>query len=92
MKILGTLGSSGRLLYFEVSNALLSRRAAWRIVSRLPGVMISSSPGYWPFNGDDVFCKFDLEGKHFEIWEPFGDNSRFHVAANPLESCVNRIA
>ncbi len=32
---------------------------------------------------DDTFCVFRLGGKTFELWEPFGDNSRFHVAAAP---------
>jgi hypothetical protein len=87
MRIYGSLDASGRLVYFEVDNALLSRRAASRLVSRIAGVSLFSSPSYWPFSGDDVFCKFELDGKHLELWEPFGDNSRFHIAAKPMESC-----
>lgn len=36
----------------------------------------------WP----DVFCEFELKGHSFEIWEPYGDSSRFHIAAKPLAS------
>jgi hypothetical protein len=88
MKIHEGRDAEGRLIYFEVPNVLLSRRAASRLVARVPGVSILSWPSYWPFGVDDVFCKFDLDGKHFELWEPFGDNSRFHIAATPLEPCT----
>ena len=85
MKIYEGLDAEGRLVYFEVPNALFTRRAAYKLVSRVPGVSVNSSPGVWPFGRDEVFCKFELDGRHFELWEPFGDNSRFHVAAKPLE-------
>jgi hypothetical protein len=87
MKTYERLDTQGRVVYFEVPNAMLSRWAACRLVSSVPGVSLTTSPNHWPFGGDDVFCKFELDGKHFELWEPFGDNSRFHVAAKPLESC-----
>ena len=81
------LNTQGRVVYFEVPNVVLSRRAACKLVSRVPGVSLTTWPCLWPFGGDDVFCTFELDGKHFELWEPYGDNSRFHVAAKPLESC-----
>ena len=87
MKTYEGLDAQGRVIYFEVPNTMLSRRAACKLVSRIPGVSLTTQPGLWPFGGDDVFCKFELDGKHFELWEPYGDNSRFHVAAKPLESC-----
>lgn len=87
MKTYEGLDTEGRVVYFEVPNAMLSRRAACRLVSRVPGVSLTTRPKLWPFGGDDIFCKFELGGKHFELWEPYGDNSRFHVAAKPLESC-----
>lgn len=87
MRIYEGLDAQKRLIYFEVPNGFLSRRAASKLVSRVPGVAVRYWPGYWPFGGDDVFCKFELDGKQFELWEPFGDNSRFHIAANPLEAC-----
>ena len=87
MKTYEGLDAQGRVVYFEVPNAVLSRRAACKLVSRVPGVSLTTRPSLWPFGGDDVFCKFELGGKHFELWEPYGDNSRFHVAAKPLEPC-----
>jgi hypothetical protein len=87
MKTYEGLDAQGRVVYFEVSNAMLSRRAACKLVSRVPGVLLTTQPDLGPFGGDDVFCKFELGGKHFELWEPYGDNSRFHVAAKPLEPC-----
>jgi hypothetical protein len=87
MKIYEGLDAQRRLVYFEVPTAMLSRRAASKVVSRVPGVSLESRPGLWPLGGNDVFCKFELDGKHFELWEPYGDNSRFHVAAKPLEPC-----
>jgi hypothetical protein len=86
MKIYKGLNMQGSLVYFEVSNVLLSRRAASKLVSRIPGVSVTSWPKLF-FGREDVFCKFTLDDKRFELWEPFGDNNRFHVAANPLEPC-----
>ena len=88
MKTYERLDAQGRVIYFEVPNAMLSRRAACKLVSRVPGVSLTTQSSLWLFGGDDVFCKFELDGKHFELWEPYGDNSRFHVAAKPLESCA----
>lgn len=84
MKVYEGLDAEGRLVYFEVPNMLFTRRAAYKLVSSVPGVSVTSSPGFWPFGRDEVFCKFELDDGHFELWEPFGDNSRFHVAAKPL--------
>ncbi len=74
----------GRVIYFEVPNALLSRRAACKLVSRVPGVSIASESSSWFSARDDIFCRFQLNGKQFELWEPYGDSSRFHIAAKPL--------
>ena len=89
MKIFEGRDDQGSLIYFEIANTLLSRRAASLLVSRLPGVVTLRKPSMFSlFGADEVFCVFQLEGGQFELWEPFGDNSRFHVAANPLEPCV----
>jgi hypothetical protein len=87
MKVYEGLDAEKRLVYFEVPNAFFSRRAASKLVSRIPGVSVLSMPSFLPFGGDDVFCRFELGGRRFELWEPFGDNSRFHIAAKPLEPC-----
>jgi hypothetical protein len=87
MKIYEGLDKQGSLVYFQVSNILLSRRAAYKLVAQIPGVSVTSWPKFLPFGREDVFCKFTLENRYFELWEPFGDNSRFHVSAKPLEAC-----
>jgi hypothetical protein len=84
VKVYDGLNAEGKLVYFQVSNALLSRRAACRVVSRLPGVSILSRPSSALFGREDVFCKFAFGENHFELWEPFGDNSRFHISAKPI--------
>lgn len=79
---------SGQLIYFEVSNTHLSQNAACDLVAAIPNVRIIFRPRRFTLTKDDVFCKFTLGGKAFELFEPFGDNSRFHVAANPAEACA----
>ncbi len=78
----------GRIVYFEVPNVLLSRRAACKLVSRVPGVLITSESSSMFSARDDIFCRFQLNDNNFELWEPYGDSSRFHVAAKPLEPCA----
>ena len=64
---------NGRIAYFEFSS-LLTRYGAIRVVRTIPGVVILSVA-----RRDDVFCIFTLGSRIFELWEPWGDNSRFHV-------------
>ena len=87
MKIYEGLDAAKHLVYFEVSNAMFSRHAACKLVSRVPGVSLTSQPALL-LGRKDIFCTFTLDGKHFELWEPYGDNSRFHIAAKPLEHCA----
>ena len=79
MKIYEGRNDSGQLCYFEVDNILIGRSKACRIVESIPGVTLSKRHRPWRFEHDEVFCVFTLNGKTFEIWEPFGDNSRYHV-------------
>ncbi len=66
--------TNGRVSYFEVSS-LLTRYGAVRFVKTIPGVEIVSLT-----QREDVFCTFRLGSRIFEIWEPWGDNSRFHIS------------
>ncbi|WP_266184235.1 hypothetical protein [Dyella humicola] len=84
MKVYEGLNSEGELVYFEVPNVFLSRHAACKVVSHLPGASILSRPSWALFGREDVFCRFTLGDMHFELWEPFGDNSRFHISATPI--------
>ncbi len=74
----------GNLVYFEVSNIVLSRSEASSLVARLPGVEMVRKPKRFALYGDDEFCVFCWNGRTFTLWEPFGDNDRFHVAERPL--------
>ena len=88
MKIYDGRDEKGELIYFEVPNHFLSRIAACKLVAALPGSNVTFRQRLFTVFADDVFCKFELGGRNFELWEPFGDNSRFHVAALPLTACA----
>ena len=66
---------------FRVSNRLLSRRRACRIVESVPGVRILRSPKRWAWHSEDDFCAFELAGTEFLIVEPFGDNTEYWIVA-----------
>lgn len=85
MKVFDEIDGAGKLHCFEISNVLVSRKRACDIVESIPGVeIVKRSDSWW---ADDVFCVFRLGDKMIEIWEPFGDNSRFHIGANPPGWC-----
>jgi hypothetical protein len=71
----------GRVFAFEVDNLFLSREKVRRIIESIHGVGAISS------QKEEVFLKFDVEGRHFEVWEPFGDNSRYWIGPEPAEWC-----
>ncbi|THB76759.1 MAG: hypothetical protein D6B25_08940 [Desulfobulbaceae bacterium] len=74
MKVFEGHNQAGELIYFEIPNTFLPRRSAVKIIKRIPGVK-----GISEKLGDDVFFEFNLNDKTFEIMEPFGDNSRYHI-------------
>ena len=80
---------NGRVFAFEVNNLLLSRHGVGKVVRTIPGARITRAPRR-PFSfasEDDHFCEFEVEGKRFTAWEPFGDNSRFWIGPEPPEWC-----
>lgn len=88
MKVYDGRDEKGVLVYFEVPNLFLSRIAACKLVAAIPGANVTFRQRPFTVFGEEIFCKFELGGKGFELWEPFGDNSRFHVAAIPLTACA----
>lgn len=78
MKIYEGRNAEGELVYFEISS-IWTRWLACRVVSKIPGVEILEKPKRFWFVEDEVFCIFRLGSRVFEIWEPYGDNSRFHI-------------
>ena len=80
------LDERGKLHYFEISS-LVTRYFTYRYAASIPGVEIVKKPRLWRFGDDEIFCVFRLRGKTIEIWEPYGDNSRFHIGASPPGWC-----
>jgi len=81
MKIFDGKDEQGNLSYFEISNTFFGRRSAIEAIKKLSGVEIISITKY-----DDIFCVFEFGSKVFEIMEPFGDNSRFHISEEIAQS------
>lgn len=77
MHVFDLIDDSGTLLGFEVSNLLLSRRAACKIVRAIDGVVVTHVSRL--FRDTDDFCEFELGSEVFVIMEPFGDNSRYWI-------------
>jgi hypothetical protein len=66
--------------YFEVSNLFLRRSVAVKIVRRIPGVEVLYARRPFSFGNPDIFCRFRLGSRTFELWEPWSDSDRFHVS------------
>ena len=72
---------------FEVDNLLIGRRGVVRIVEGIPGVEVIQRPKLLSWLREDVFCKFKVEQQAFTVEEPFGDSSRYMIAAEPPGWC-----
>jgi len=81
MKIYEGNDENGKLVYFEIPNIFLSRRSAMKIISHIPNVKILSIQ-----KRKEVFCTFKLGDRVFEIWEPYGDSSRFHIGEKEVKN------
>lgn len=75
--------NDGRVVAFEVNNVLDWRLGIIRIVSKIPSARITWRPSLHWFS-PEVFCKFEVDGVAFEVWEPFGDNSRYWIGPHPV--------
>lgn len=89
MKTFDLYDGYGRLHAFEVNNALLSRRGLLTIVNTIPDVKIIRRPlRFFSWFREEVFCEFSVGERRFVAWEPFGDNSRYWIGAEPPGSCT----
>ena len=79
MRVFDLINSEGDIFAFEIQNFLLGRRAAARIIKQVPGTTVLRAPKSFLYFREEVFCEFDLAGCKFKVWEPFGDNSRYHI-------------
>ena len=84
MKTYDLHNNEGRLFAFEVDNAFLGRRGACRVIRSIPNVKILREPKFLSWFREEVFCEFELGGHTFEVWEPYGDNSRYWVGPEPV--------
>lgn len=88
MKIFPMIEQSGQLHAFEISNSFVSRSSVVRIVRKIPRVTISSKPKLLSWFRESKFCSFTVDGQKFSVEEPFGDNSRYLVSAEPPGPCM----
>ena len=72
---------------FSVGSALLTRWGVTRIVQSIPGARLVRKQQSFRLAGPDDFCEFVVDGKTFLVIEPYGDNSRFWVVADPEPQC-----
>ena len=68
--------NSGAIYAFEVGNALLSPREIARLVKMRLGAAITAGPQGF-VSAADMRLRFHYAGGEFEVFEPFGDNSRY---------------
>ncbi len=68
----------GRIFAFEVTSTL-GPVGVRKIIESIEGVKILKSYGYFSICRDETRCEFELNGKVFHVWEPWGDNSRYHI-------------
>jgi len=85
MKIFDLENDGGTRVAFEVSNLVLGRKAASRVVESIPGARILERPRL--FRSKEEFCKFELGARCFVIAEPYNDNSRYWIGPVPTEPC-----
>ena len=84
MKVYDLHDSEGRVYAFEIENLVIGRRSVCRVVSGIPGASVVRQPvRFLSWFREDTFCEFELDGVRFEVWEPFGDNSRYWIGPEP---------
>ena len=88
MRIYDLHDKEGQVFAFEV-NSFVGRRAACRIAARIPGARVIALPKDRRERIEGVFCLFDVGDVRFQIWEPFGDNSRYWIGPDPVQLTVH---
>ena len=77
MRVRDIASTEGSIHAFEVSNLLLTRSRACKVVEAIPGAKIVRRSRL--FRDEDEFCVFTIGAEVFAIEEPFGDNSRYWI-------------
>jgi hypothetical protein len=68
---------SGRFYAFEIGNAWVSPRSIAKLLKSTLRATVSSRKN--GLGRDDVRLRFSYGGDDYEVYEPFGDNSRYWV-------------
>lgn len=77
MRVRDLPSAKGENSAFEVSNLLLTRSRACKVVEAVPGAKIVKRSRL--FRDTDEFCIFTIGPDEFAIEEPYGDNSRYWI-------------
>ena len=64
---------------FEISNNFLGTGAIARFINRVSDCKIITKRKM--FSGSEVHVIFMYKENEFQVWEPFGDNSRLHIGS-----------
>ena len=62
---------------FEIENIYLSLNKVGKLLSTLEGIKINKIRK--PFEASEYLIEFDYKGRLYEVWEPFGDSSRYWI-------------
>lgn len=83
MRTFDICDNEGRLKSFQISS-WMGRRRASKVIGNIPGANVTrvTSRFSWNFivpNRDDVVCEFEFGGIKFEVFEAWGDSSRYWI-------------
>jgi len=65
---------------FEIKNNFISTSAISRFIIRIPGCNVISKRKV--FSNNEIHLTFNYKETEFQVWEPFGDNSRLHIGSD----------
>lgn len=78
----------GRQTAFQIDNVYVSRRGLVKLLTKLTGVTDVRLRGRFG-SSDEVRVEFKYLGRDYQVWEPFGDNSRYWIGPkNPENEAV----
>lgn len=77
MKTYPLRSEENELVGFEIPHNFISSGSIANFIKQVPGCSVT-----WVrkiFSDSEIHVKFNYGGHEFEVWEPFGDNSRLHI-------------
>jgi hypothetical protein len=85
MNIYSLRDKEGRVFAFEVANTSITRRSVVAIAMSIQEAIVTRKPKFLSWFREEEFCEFQVSGKTFVAWEPYGDNSRYWIGPKPSE-------